>query len=106
MTLSLLFHHCIFEKKLIKMTTLEQRFADVLCSAVGQLPPREAVEKLMNAGFIDIVACERQAIYEAVQRAERDGMRRCEALEAVAVEFCCSYEKARNAFYKQLKSHN
>ena len=88
------------------MTTLEQRFADVLCTAVGQLPPREAVEKLMNAGFIDIAACERQAIYEAVRRVESDGMRRCEALEAVAVEFCCSYEKARNAFYKQLKSHN
>ncbi len=88
------------------MTTLERKFADVLCAAVGQLPPREAVGKLMDAGLIDIAACERQAIYEAVRRAESDGMRRCEALEAVAVEFCCSYEKARNAFYKQLKSHN
>jgi len=88
------------------MTNLEKRFADVLCGTVGQLPPREAVEKLMNAGLIDIVACERQAIYEAVRRAEREGMRRCEALEAVAVAFCCSYEKARNAFYKQLKFHN
>lgn len=84
-------------------TKLEKRFADVLIETIGDLPPHEAIEKLMSAQLVDIRACERQAIYNEVRRAERAGIHRCEALEKVAEEFCCSYEKARNAFYKQLR---
>jgi hypothetical protein len=29
---------------------------------------------------------------------------RCEALEAAAGKYCCSYEKARNAFYTNYKN--
>lgn len=85
------------------MTKLEKRFAEVLLDCIGNLPPREAIEKLMSAQLVDLRACERQAIYNEVRRAERAGIRRCEALEKTAEEFCCSYEKARNAFYKQLR---
>ena len=37
------------------------------------------------------------------QRLEREGVPRCEALEAAAGKYCCSYEKARNAFYTYYK---
>ncbi len=83
---------------------IENRFAEVLLDTIGNLPPREAIEKLMTAGLVDIRACERQAIYNDVRRAERAGIHRCEALEQTAEQFCCSYEKARNAFYKQLRA--
>ena len=42
---------------------IENRFAEVLLDTIGNLPPREAIEKLMTAGLVDIRACERQAIY-------------------------------------------
>lgn len=86
------------------MTRLEQRFAAVLAETVGDLAPRAAIEKLLQAGLIDLRACERQAIYEAVRRTEQGGTPRCEAIEQVAGEFCCSYEKARNAFYNRLRA--
>ena len=86
------------------MTTLEKKFAELLVETIGTLPPRQAIEKLILAGLIDIRACERQAIYNEVRRAEKSGLHRCEALEKIAGEFCCSYEKARNAFYRQLRA--
>ncbi len=86
------------------MSKLDNRFADLLLGTIGDLPPREAIEKLMRIGLIDIRACERRAIYHAVRRAERAGIPRCEAFETIAEEFCCSYEKARNAFYKELRA--
>ena len=86
------------------MTKLEKQFAAVLLSAVGDASPREAVEKLLAAGLIDLRACERAAIYHAVCRAEKAGIPRCEAFEIIAEEFCCSYEKARNAFYRTLRN--
>lgn len=88
----------------INKQRIENRFADLLLETIGNLPPRKAVEKLMQAGLIDLRACERRAIYHAVRRAERAGTPRCEAFETIAEEFCCSYEKARNAFYKELRA--
>lgn len=85
------------------MTRLETRYAEVLLAAVGDADPRRAVENLLSAGLIDLRACERRAIYAAVRRAEAEGIPRCEAFEKIAGEFCCSYEKARNAFYQTLR---
>ena len=85
------------------MTKLEKQFAEVLLSAVGDASPREAVEKLLAAGLIDLRACERNAIYRAVCEAEQAGIPRCEAFEKIAGVFCCSYEKVRNAFYRTLR---
>ena len=36
--------------------------------------------------------------------AKGEGVPRCEALEAAAGKYCCSYEKARNAFYTNYKN--
>ena len=56
-------------------------------------------EGLLEAGVIDRCGAERQAIRDRVEECVRGGMKRCEAMEGVAVEYCCSYEKVRNAVY-------
>ena len=85
------------------MTKLETRLAEVLTHTAGDRPLREALVRLLEAGLIDWRACERQAIFGAVRRAEAAGIPRCEAFEKTAGEFCCSYEKVRNAFYRELR---
>ena len=85
------------------MTRHEKRCTEVLSAAAGRKLSDALVEKLLAAGLIDLRACERRAIYEAVCAAENDGIPRCEAFEKIAREFCCSYEKARNAFYRTLR---
>ena len=55
------------------------------------------------AGAVSRRGCERLAIREEVARLEKRGMGRCEALHVAAGVFCCSYEKARNAFYNTFK---
>lgn len=85
------------------MTRLDERFAELLLREVRGLTPRQAVLALLERGFIDRRACERRAIREEVEQLQRQGIPRCEAFEVAAGRFCCSYEKARNAFYNSTK---
>ena len=62
------------------------------------------MRRLFEIGLISRRECERQAIRDEVRRLEREGVPRCEALEAAAGKYCCSYEKARNAFYTNYKN--
>ena len=86
------------------MTRLDEQLAEVLLREVRGMTPRQAVLTLLERGFIDLRACERQAIRDEVQRLQRQEIPRCEALEIAADTFCCSYEKARNAFYNHSKN--
>lgn len=86
------------------MTRLDEKFSELLIREVRGLTLRQALLKLLERGFIDRRACERQAIRDEVQRLQRLEIPRCEALEIAADTFCCSYEKARNAFYNHSKS--
>ena len=86
------------------MTRLDERLAEMLLREVRGLTARQAVLKLLDGGFIDRRACERQAIRDEVQLLQQLGIPRCEALEVAASEFCCSYEKARNAIYNHSKN--
>ena len=86
------------------MTRLDEKLAEVLIREVRGLPLRQALLKLLDRGFIDARACERQAIRDEVERLQRQGMPRYEAFEVAAATFCCSYEKARNAFYNHSKN--
>ena len=67
------------------------------------LSEEEAVKRLFELGAVSRRGCERLAIREEVARLEKRGMGRCEALHVAAGVFCCSYEKARNAFYNTFK---
>lgn len=86
------------------MTRLDEKFSELLIREVRGLTIRQALLKLLERGFIDRRTCERQAIRDEVQQLQRQGIPRCEALEIAADTFCCSYEKARNAFYNHSKS--
>lgn len=53
-------------------------------------------------------ACTKQlfeelAIRRDIERSVREGARRVDAFTWAADRFCCSYEKARNIYYKPLK---
>ena len=86
------------------MTRLDERLSEMLVGEVRGLSARQTVLKLLEGGFIDRRACERRAIRDEVERLQRLGIPRCEALEIAADTFCCSYEKARNAFYNHSKN--
>lgn len=86
------------------MTRLDERLTETLFREVKGLTGRQAVLKLLEAGLISRRACERRAIRDEVERLQRSGVPRCEALEVAAETFCCSYEKARNAFYNSFKN--
>jgi hypothetical protein len=85
------------------MTRLEDRLAETLLRQVQGLTARQAVLRLLDGGLIDLKSCERMAIREEVFRLQQQGIPRCEAFEIAADRFCCSYEKARNAFYNPSK---
>ena len=86
------------------MTRHEERLAGILRRTIAGLSEEEAVKRLFELGAVSRRGCERRAIREEVARLEKRGMGRCEALHVAAGVFCCSYEKARNAFYNTFKN--
>lgn len=64
---------------------------------------RRTVERLLEMGMLDRRQCLTHAMCQAVERLTRGGESKCRAMDMVAVEFCCSYEKVRNEVYKQKK---
>lgn len=85
------------------MTRLEERLEEMLLREVRGLTARQTIERLLDCGLIDMKACERRAIRQEIFLLQRQGIPRCEAFEVAASRFCCSYEKARNAFYNPSK---
>lgn len=85
------------------MTRHDEMLAETALREVQGLGTKEAVRRLFELGLISRRECERQAIRHEMQRLERKGMPRCEAMAAAAGKYCCSYEKARNAFYTYYK---
>lgn len=60
----------------------------------------DALEWLWKEGLIDILAIERRAIRRAVKRHVCKGELKYKAMESVAAEFDCSYEKVRTIMYR------
>lgn len=56
-------------------------------------------DNLDNEGLIDRRALERLFARFETERLARCGMGRCRAMEEVAEQLCCSYEKVRNMVY-------
>lgn len=81
------------------MTRLDECLCELLLREVNGMALRQAVTILLEHGLIDRRACERKAIRQEIDRLQKQGLPRCEAFEVAADRFCCSYEKARNAFY-------
>ena len=85
------------------MTRYDEMLAETALREVRGLTARQAVLRLFELGLVSRRGCEQRAIREEVARLQREGVPRCEALAAAAGKFCCSYEKARSAFYYQPK---
>lgn len=81
------------------MTQLDELLARTAIGEVQGLSAEEAVRRLLDVGLIDRRRCERLAMRREVGELQRCGTPRCEAFEITARKYCCSYEKARNAFY-------
>ena len=86
------------------MTRHDEMLAEAALREVEGLPTPEAVRRLFELGLVSRRGCEQRAIRGEVERLQREGVPRCEALEAAAGKFCCSYEKARGAFYYKSKN--
>ena len=85
------------------MTRLDELLEEAALREIRGLPVREALRKLFETGLIDRRRCERLAIRHDVERLQARGIPRCEAPEVAARTYCCSYEKARNAFYDKMR---
>lgn len=81
------------------MTKLDERLLATALEQVGDLDTPSALRRLLEIGLLDRRRCERLAMRREIADLQRQGIPRCEALEVTARKFCCSYEKARNAFY-------
>lgn len=81
------------------MTRLDELLEAVALREIHGLPVRQALRKLFETGLIDRRRCERLAMRREVEQLQQQGIPRCEAFEVTARKYCCSYEKARNAFY-------
>ncbi|MEG0498726.1 MAG: hypothetical protein RR522_02475 [Alistipes sp.] len=62
------------------------------------------LERLFDLGVISHHLCEQHALRTEVEQRTRSGCGRCEAMEAVAIDFNCSYAKVRQAVYYKPKN--
>ncbi len=85
------------------MTKHDQMLAQVVADCIKNLDSEGVVDRLFELGFINRRACEQEAIVREIELLEREQTPRCEAFHIVAEKFCCSYEKARGAFYSSMK---
>ncbi len=83
---------------------LSKRLLQPVIAGIGALSGEALVKRLWSEGLLDVRALERRAIRLDVERRVRAGEGRCRAMDAVACDFCCSYEKVREIVYNKRKS--
>ncbi len=86
------------------MTARRKELLRFLLSETEGLGRVAAFEQLFELGAVDACACGRAAIRAEVERLVRRGTGRCEAMEAAAIRFGCSYSKVRNIIYYKPKN--
>lgn len=86
------------------MTRLEKLVRELVLEPLVREVDAATLNHLEELGLIDRKACEELAIYRLVERERRAGAKSCEAMLWSAEQLCCSYEKVRTIYYKQLKS--
>ena len=59
---------------------------------------------LLRHGVINMRYCEQLAIRERLEELVKGHLGRCEAMEVVVEEFCCSYEKVRKIIYTKTQN--
>lgn len=85
------------------MTQHTQRLRTAILDEIRGQNIDQAIDRLFELGFLSPVRCEAHAMRRETDRLTRQGLGRCEAMEATAETFCCSYEKVRSAVYNHKK---
>lgn len=85
------------------MTRHDLRLLDAIAAKINGMTARQALERLLELELLSSRNCERVAILANVETLTASGMGRCDAFQATAEAFCCSYEKVRGIYYKQYK---
>lgn len=86
------------------MTAQRRELLRFLLDATEGLERDAAIERLFDLGAFSERSCSHAAIRAEVERCVRLGTGRCEAMEAAAIRFCCSYSKVRGAVYYKPKN--
>ena len=84
----------------MKTTRLEREVLDELTPLLPKGCSRALFEELNRLGLINHKGCEELAIRRDIERSIRSGAIRTDAFLWAADRFCCSFEKARNIYYK------
>lgn len=79
-----------------------RRLFTPLMIELRDMPSDVALEWLWSRGMIDIAALESRAIRLAVEHRYRSGERKTRAMDEVAHQFRCSYEKVRKIVYSRV----
>ena len=72
-----------------------------IIAASESMTGAEAAEYIISRGLIDRRAVEREYVRTRMRRLTVEGMPRCRAMEEIADEICCSYEKVRGIIYSK-----
>lgn len=86
------------------MTNMNQKLAEHLLRETVGMGRVATLERLFELGVVSHHLCEQHAIRAEVERLVRKGSGRCEAMEAAAIDFNCSYAKVRQAVYYKPKN--
>lgn len=86
------------------MTVRRKELLRFLMSETEGLGRIAALERLLELGAVSGCACRHAAIRSEVERLVRQGTGRCEAMEAAAIRFGCSYSQVRNVIYYKPKN--
>ncbi len=85
------------------MTARRSELLRFLLTETEGLGRAAALERLLELGAVSVSSCGHAAIRAEVERLVRQGTGRCEAMEAAAIRFGCSYSKVKGIIYYKPK---
>lgn len=80
--------------------TRRERLSQELHRLVRGCSAARMLDRLLEAGLIDLRRVEESAILHDVAQRTARGEAKCRAMARTADEFCCSYEKVRGIIYR------
>lgn len=83
------------------MTTHQRRTLSALKIKMQRLNASQIIDHLWSEGILSTKEIERIGIRNEFKRRTANGECRCHAMEALAEEFGCSYEKIRATIYQK-----
>lgn len=78
-----------------------ERMLEAIVPESGRMSGTEVLRRLVECGAVDRRSVEAAFARAEVERRVRGGEGRCRAMDEVAFELCCSYEKVRSIVYSR-----